>query len=427
MSEEHEFKTIGAEDFKELPAAVRMAMVTHWAESNNRSQTVAASRMCPASKIGYAGATAWEDLFMALMLVDEAKEIKDAAARARREIDGRPEGVRQLPMDFGRLAAQAILADRLETAEALIDASDRVVSVFDDKRGRYSALSAAAIKGNWALAQKTLEKSPQALSVIFDDTGSDVKLGKSLISGQTAQESLTAWSAALGLLNIAKKMAIETEGMILEPIKHALFFSKEPLIREQSAEFFGEKARQKLIEDRVVNHDYRARDLLEKTMEIRDEKMLTMVARSMNLKKVDDYMGARGPSGGSILGSAIKAGNTGALGVLLSEAAKSSPSAPLELLTRGFWVWNSETNPAKRKKGDALALCVAEGQLECAQLILERYPDLDRSYAKAAVKYLASASPDGGEATATWESLILSEAAPAAPPQAAPTPARRRL
>lgn len=70
------------------------------------------------------------------------------------------------------------------------------------------------------------------------------------------------------------------------------------------------------------------------------------------------------------------------------------------------WVYNGHET---RKKGDLLALCVAEGKVEYAQALLRRLPDLDTRSAKDVAKAMASkvSGGAGSQAMSSWETLLL--------------------
>lgn len=73
------------------------------------------------------------------------------------------------------------------------------------------------------------------------------------------------------------------------------------------------------------------------------------------------------------------------------------------------WVYNGHET---RKKGDLLALCVAEGKVEYAQALLHRLPDLDTRSAKDVAKAMASkvSGGVGSQALSSWETLLLKKA-----------------
>jgi hypothetical protein len=79
-------------------------------------------------------------------------------------------------------------------------------------------------------------------------------------------------------------------------------------------------------------------------------------------------------------------------------------------LAQAQWVW--EGRNGGRKKGDALALCVALGDLEAARALLSAKPGLNCAYAKALVKYSKDKGNEiQGLATAAWESILLGKIA----------------
>lgn len=80
-----------------------------------------------------------------------------------------------------------------------------------------------------------------------------------------------------------------------------------------------------------------------------------------------------------------------------------------------------------RKKGDALALCVATGKTEHAQTLLSAIPDLNRRSASDMVAYVKSRPVKNGQkASVAWEQIIIAEAIDALPATARSEPARLR-
>lgn len=80
------------------------------------------------------------------------------------------------------------------------------------------------------------------------------------------------------------------------------------------------------------------------------------------------------------------------------------------IFTESDWVWTNPRNTRERKKGDALAYCVAQGNQDAAEAILNAMPKADCSYARALAKYCESrSSVIEGQATAAWEKILLSK------------------
>lgn len=436
MSETRGFKALGIEEFKALPGAIRLSMLAHWAGKGEAEQAMAAAPFCPALKSSYSGIAPAAEFFEALARVAEPGEIKAQIARAKvdRAKAMASGNHRAREFDFGAVAAQALFLERPEAARVFVEGSEALVGVFDSEGGRESALSAAARLGDWDLARAIMKKSDQAFAHVFCGRGADVRLWKEALDDAPGVQE-AAWPMVKGLVELAREVHGPATALA-EDLQDALFFSRSAWVRDQSLALLGAAAREARVASQCAYRHGGAYRMLEKAIDRGDEGLLESVVQKIDLAKVDADLAKMGPSGGSALYPAIKAGRAWALERLLERAEEQKKGLSQELLSRGFWVWNSETNSARRKKGDALALCVAEGRLECAQAILRLSPKVDRAYAKAAVKYLAQLgdeAKEAGVAVSTWESLILSEIAPAreAPAErsagAPAAPSRRRL
>lgn len=425
------FEALGEEEFKGLPANLKWGLLLNWAKSGRVEQTLAAAPLCPAVRRAYSAVEYAEALFESLALVGGPEEIKAASDRAKAERSEMEQKGRTNPFDFGAFAALAIEKGRPEAALAFIEAAEKLDGVLNDGAIRRTTLSAAAAAERWDLAEATLRKWPAALRACFCERTGSMRMAADLC-GDDEQKQRAAWPAAAKLIELAKKTGADPLKLIPDETQDALFFSAGSTAREGSLAALGAPAREKRIKELCESRYGGAYQTLTRAIGCADEALIQSVAKKINLEKLDGELAERGPSGGSALMPAIKAGDAKTLRLLLSQADAARPGLASDLLSRGFWVWNSETNSSRRKKGDALALCVAEGQLECAQEILRSYPEIDRAYAKAAVKYLSQVGEDAnaGGAISTWESLILNESALAAPAEPAPSaaaPSRRRL
>lgn len=89
-----------------------------------------------------------------------------------------------------------------------------------------------------------------------------------------------------------------------------------------------------------------------------------------------------------------------------------------------FWAF---VESPSRKKGDALALCVATGKVEHAQALLSAAPALNRRSASDMVAYVQSRPvANRQKASVAWEQIIIAEAVDAMPAATTSEPSRPR-
>lgn len=89
--------------------------------------------------------------------------------------------------------------------------------------------------------------------------------------------------------------------------------------------------------------------------------------------------------------------------------------------------WAFQEHPT-RKKGDALAFCVASAKSEHAQILLRALPSLQRRPAADMAAYMASRGVKASDAAhVAWEKILLSDTVDNASAEPAPAKARMRL
>lgn len=432
------FDALGETQFKELPEELRQQLLEHWSLSGAVEQVKAAWRHCPLITDRFGSIGAPIHTLRALSQIGDAQGIKEAMALAREAANALPKkthGSGKMHAELGGLAALALRRGFSKTAWALAVEAVSLEEAASYRNAeldtvRITILTEAARLDQTELAAFCMDKQPSLFSDVFSSSAyardkSPPTLARGLLS-QVIKVQEAAWPSASRLLDLARSTPKLLDS-VSEEMQARLFFSASPLVREGALDALGEaRLRAFLVKARAEGAG--GLRILTDALACEGSRARALAVECLSMQGIDAKLQSERMSPCALAIRAIESGGASGLKEVLEKAESERPGLAPLLLSRATWIWNSETNKARRKKGDALAYCVAAGDIESARMILKMYPDTDRAYAKGAVKYLSELKEEGagsGVALATWEGLLLEEAAASAPAPA--KTARSRL
>lgn len=428
-----EFAPIGESEWGMLPEEMRQEMVDHWGETGNRERVASSwDKIRLFSHDNYYQERLHPNRRTLKALLRSGNEglIEEAIDRmrqaCRQEMDRQAAEGRSptLKWDFGPEIVEALYLGKPGAAKALALASESIemmgmVPREGDEKGSLSATGAAMESGEEEICRIVEQKGREAVQRAVRDAGAE-------LSKKGSARPRKSWSA----LKRGWEWFEDLRPNIRETALEKSLFAESEEIRREAREVFGDGEIDAWIGG-IRSDGPKESDA--------NRKFATLLAQSFKLgdlalaKAILDRTGIVGPSlalndwtqglprDGSLMMKAIHAGPE--MFALALEAGKREGNLKAALETTA---WIVETG-SLRKKGDALAYCVANERLEAAREILAACPEASPKYAKDAVAYLKKKeSSRGMGALSAWESLLMGKAEKILVPEAAAAPVRKR-